>query len=322
MKRVILTGATGFVGAKLARRLLEEGHEVHLFLRKEHSRWRIQSIKDAVGIHIIDLGDRETVEQVVASIHPDWIFHLAAYGAYSSQTNFSTMAETNLVATVNLVDACVKAGFEAFINPGSSSEYGYKDHAPSEQDWLEPNSSYAVTKAAATHYCRFTALAKNVNLATLRLYSVFGPYEEPTRLIPSLIVEGLEGKLPPLVNPNIARDYIYIDDVCQAYLLAASRPETIPGKVYNIGSGVQSSLREIVETTRQALPISVEPSWGSMPNRQWDTASWVANIHQVTQELGWNPRYLFKDGLRNFIDWLVSNPDMLHFYQTNRNLPH
>ncbi len=120
----------------------------------------------------MDFNDVETIDSTIALIRPDWIFHLAAYGAYSSQTNFHQMTETNLVATANLVNVCIKHGFEAFINTGSSSEYGYKDHAPDEDEYIEPNSSYAVTKAAATHFCQFTAKTNNVNLATVRLYSV------------------------------------------------------------------------------------------------------------------------------------------------------
>ena len=321
MKRAILTGATGFVGANLARRLLQEGHEVHLFLRKGYNPWRILSIKDNVHIHIANLGDPEDLEKQVALIQPDWVFHLAAYGAYSSQLDFQRMVETNLTSTANLVNACVKTGFDIFVNTGSSSEYGYKDHAPSEQDWLEPNSSYAVTKAAATHYCRYIAQTKNVNLATLRLYSVFGPYEEPTRLIPALIIEGLQGKLPPLVNPNVARDYIYVDDVSRAYLLIASKPEVVSGKVYNLGSGTQLSLQEVVDIARRELPITIEPSWGSMPNRQWDTTSWVANINLINRDLGWEPGYSFEDGFKRFIEWFQSNQDMFHLYKTHRALP-
>ena len=321
MKRTILTGATGFVGANLARRLLMDGHEVHLLLRKEYTPWRIDGIKEDVHLHIVDLNDAEALDQTISAIRPDWIFHLAAYGAYASQTHFHRMAETNLMATTSLVDACVKTGFEVFINTGSSSEYGYKDHAPSEQEWLEPNSTYAVLKAAATHYCRFIAQSKQVNLATLRLYSVFGPYEEPSRLIPTLIIEGLQGKLPPLVNPDIARDYIFIDDVTDAYLKAASNPSLLMGKVYNIGSGKQIPLKEVVDVACRELAVKVEPAWGSMPDRRWDTSIWVANINNSVHDLGWQPRFSFMDGFKQFIEWMKSDPDRFSFYKTNRQLP-
>jgi nucleoside-diphosphate-sugar epimerase len=318
MKRVVLTGGTGFIGSNLARRLVEEGHEVHLLLRKKYNPWRIDPIKGDVHLHVVDLTDAESLAAEVVSIRPDWIFHLAVYGAYQSQSGLRRMVDTNLMATANLVDACAQVGFEAFINTGSSSEYGYKNHAPTEEEWLEPNSMYAITKAAATHYCRWIAQSQRMNLATLRLYSAFGPLEEPTRLIPALILDGLQGNLPPLVDPSVARDYIFIDDVVDAYLAAASHPGSISARVYNVGTGVQTSLREVVDLACQLLPISVKPHWGSMPNRQWDTSVWMADHTNIARDLGWKPKIIFSVGLKRTIEWFKSNPDLINFYRTKR----
>ena len=264
IKKAIVTGATGFVGANLARRLLADGHEVHLLVRPGFSNWRIQAIRDDVQTHIIDFGDLEMLSGLVTNIRPDWIFHLAAYGAYSSQVDLQRMIETNVVATKNLVEASLKSGFEAFVNTGSSSEYGFKDHAPAEDEWIEPNSYYAVTKASATLFCRYTAQRTGLRIPTLRLYSVYGPYEEPTRLIPTLIVNGVNNRFPPLVKPEIARDYIYVDDVCDAYIKAATMPGLEPGIVFNVGTGKATSLFEVVDIARSLLNITVEPEWGSM----------------------------------------------------------
>ncbi len=309
------------MGANLCKRLLNDGHEVHLLLREAHSRWRIDSIQNEVNIHILDLSDVEALWSSIASIRPDWVFHLAAYGAYSSQSDLRRMTETNLMATVNLVDTCCKVGFDVFINTGSSSEYGLKDHAPSESERLEPNSLYAITKAAATHYCRHIAQTRNVSLTTLRLYSVFGPYEEPTRLIPTLIVEGLKGRLPSLVNPSVARDYIFIDDVLEAYILAASNPTKTTGKIYNIGTGVQTSLREVVNLACRLLPIKDEPEWGTMPDREWDASIWVADHRSIAKDLDWQPGYSLQDGFRLTVDWFKLNEGMLNYYQNNRSQP-
>lgn len=315
MKRVIMTGASGFVGANLARRLLRDGHEVHALLRGEHSSWRIESIRQHLHLHIVDLKDSDHLAHTVRDIRPDWIFHLAAYGAYPSQTNQVAMIETNIVGTTNLVNACLATGFEAFVNSGSSSEYGFKDHAPSETEALEPNSHYAVTKAAATLFCRLTAQARAVHLPTLRLYSVYGPYEEPSRLIPALITSGLQGRLPPLVNPDTARDYVYVDEMSDAYILAASRHVAEPGAVYNAGTGIQTSLRQVVEIARRVIGIHAEPSWGSMPNRKWDTDVWVADNDKIRRELGWRPRFTIEEGFRKTVEWFHQHPQLLKFYQ-------
>jgi nucleoside-diphosphate-sugar epimerase len=315
MKRVLISGATGFVGANLARRLVGDGHEVHLLVRHGYSPWRIEAIRDYVHLHETNLGDEGALTKVVANIRPDWVFHLAAYGAYSYQTDLRLMVQTNITGTMNLVSACLETGFEAFVNTGSSSEYGFKDHAPSETECLEPNSYYAVTKASATLFCRYTAASRGVHLPTLRLYSVYGPYEEPTRLMPTLIAKGLNGELPPLVNRDIARDYVYVDDVIEAYLLAATRHVQEPGAVYNVGTGVQTTQGDVVKVARWVLEIGVEPQWGSMPNRLWDTNVWISDNRKIRARLGWRPKHSFEQGFRLMVDWLRDNPALWPLYQ-------
>ena len=303
MKRVIVTGATGFVGANLARRLLRDGHQVHLLLRPGSERWRIEGIRADVRLHELQLEDASRVTRVVKRIRPEWIFHLAAHGGSSSQTDAQRMVATNLCGTMNLVSACLQTGFEALVNTGSSSEYGLKDHAPAESEPLAPNSHYAVTKAAATMYCRYIAASQRVHLPTLRLYSAYGPFESPQRLMPTLIRAGLQGQLPPLVNPNIARDFIYVDDVVEACLRAAQIQTRESGPVYNIGTGVQTKLREVVKLARRVLNVPAKPAWGTMPNRNWDTDSWVCDNRKARAAMGWQPHHDLEAGFRKMVDW-------------------
>jgi UDP-glucose 4-epimerase len=308
MKRIILTGGTGFVGANLARRLLHDGHEIHLLVRPNYQPWRIEQIRTQVRLHELHLHDSEAVSRVVGQIRPDWVFHLAVHGAYSWQTDWEQMVRTNIQGTMSLVDACLKTGFEAFVNTGSSSEYGLKDHAPAESEAVEPNSHYAVTKAAATLFCRYTAQSRMVHLPTLRLYSVFGPYEDPGRLLPNVMMHGLKGLLPPLVNPDVARDFVYVDDVVEAYLLAAKVRTPEWGAIYNVGTGAQTTLREVVAVARQVMSIGAEPVWSSMPNRQWDASVWVGDNRKIRAQLNWQPRCTFADGFRLMLDWFRQGP--------------
>ena len=311
----MVTGGTGFVGANLVRRLLSDGHEVHLLVRPNYTPWRIEAIRRDVRIHVLDMAEPEFLTQEVERIRPDWVFHLAAHGAYSWQTDLQEIIRTNIVGTFNLVEACLKAGFEAFVNSGTSSEYGFKGHGPSETEWLEPNSAYAVTKASASMFCRHRAQSKGANITTLRLYSVYGPYEEPNRLVPALVVRGLDGGYPPLASPDIARDYVFTDDALDAYLLAASSPAVEPGAVYNVGTGAQTTLREIADIARRVMSIEAEPVWGSMKNRVWDTSTWVADSGRIRRDLGWIPKHSLEEGLRKTVDWFVGNPELLGFYR-------
>ena len=307
----MLTGATGFVGANLARRLLREGHRVHLLVREGHAAWRLAGIRDQVYLHRADLGDLPGLQRVVDQVRPEWVFHLAAHGAYSWQTDLEQMVRTNILATANLVEACVRAGFEAFVNTGSSSEYGYKDHPPAEGEPLEPNSHYACTKAAASLLCRHTARSRGVNLPTLRLYTAYGPYEDPARLFPTLVLRGMRGELPPLVGPDTARDFVFVEDVCDAYLLAASHPGQEPGAIYNVGSGTQTPLRRVVDLAREMLGIRAAPDWGSMPPRVWDSNVWVADNRKIRDVLGWQPCTSLEEGFRRTVDWFRQSTAIL-----------
>jgi len=320
-KRVIVTGASGFIGANLTRRLLRDGHDVHLLLRPAEHRWRLEAVMPHVAIHEVAVEQREFLEMVVREIDPDWVFHLAAYGCYSSQRDIRRIVETNFTGTVNLVEACIKTGFEAFVNAGSSSEYGYKSHAPLESELPEPNSHYAATKAAATLYCQFAANHYQRRLTTLRFYSIFGPWEEPTRLMPTLLLAGLRGELPPLVSPTTAHDFVYVDDAVEALLLAAETVHDQPGAVFNVGTGIQTTMRDLVETVRRQLGVSASPVWGSMPNRQWDTDVWFSDCSAVEACLGWKPSYALEDGLRAFVAWLESEPGIRPRYEAPRKPP-
>ncbi len=303
MKRALVTGATGFVGANLVRRLLADGHQVHVLCRPESDYWRLHEISQDIETHHQSLSDKDALSVRLNKIKPEWVFHMAAHGAYSWQNDLARIISTNILGTANLLTCLINTNCQAFIAAGSSSEYGYKDHAPAENEWLDPNSEYAVTKAAATHFCRFFAHKHGLNTAVLRLYSAYGPYEDKDRLISTIIDKGLQKKLPPLVDPEIARDFIYIDDVVSAFIAAAASKNHAPGNIYNVGTGLQTTIREVVDLARQIFDIREEPTWGSMPNRKWDTSVWIANISKISKDLNWQPKHSFKDGFLKTIEW-------------------
>jgi dolichol-phosphate mannosyltransferase len=293
--------------------LLADGVDVHLLVRDGHNRWRLEDVLDQVQLHEADLGDAQALRGLLRDIRADWVFHLATHGAYPQQRDIEQIVQTNVAGTINLLEAALKAGFEAFVNTGSSAEYGFKDHAPAETEWLEPNSAYAVTKAAGTLYCSHIARSAGAHILTLRLYSVYGPFEEPTRLLPQLLARSLSDTLPPLVGPDTARDYIYVDDVSDAFVAAAARTNAT-GSVYNIGSGIQTPLRAVVDIVRRLRRMRTEPAWGSMPGRSWDTTTWIADSRKALTELDWQPRRVLEDGIALMARWLDEHPAVLRRY--------
>ena len=235
------------------------------------------------------------------------------------------MHETNILSTKTLLKASIDLGVESFVHTGSSSEYGRQDHAPVETEEVRPDTPYGRTKAIATAMCvtaaRFgnpiseTTYVAATRISTLRLYSAYGPFEDPRRLIPSLIVHGRRGVFPHLVNPQTARDFVYVDDVVDACLLAAQHEGGEPGAIYNVGTGEQTTVGAAVEVARRVLAIPGEPQWGSMPARVWDTDTWVADSRRIRTALGWQPCHTFEDGFRQMAAWLDQHPELRERYE-------
>jgi nucleoside-diphosphate-sugar epimerase len=300
--KALITGAGGFVGARLAERLVQSGIETELVIRPGSEAWRLDGLRADAAVLELDLRDPDAVAGAVHRVGPDWIFHLAAHGAYSWQTQAATIVQTNLIGTLNLLQAAADTGFSAFVHAGSSSEYGFQDHAPREDEAPHPNSYYAVAKAAATLLGQYVGDEHGLNVTTLRLSSVYGPWEDPRRLIPTLIARGLSGVLPPLVSPDTVRDFVYVDDVCDAFLAVAAAER--PSRIYNVGSGVQTTVRELVQLARQQLQIEAEPDWGSHHARAWDARVWVSDPRLIETELGWKRRHSLSVGFAATVAWL------------------
>ena len=300
--RVLVTGAAGFVGAVLTRRLVADGHRVHVLLKPGTSSWRLADVERDLTLYEGDLTDEAATWEIVQAAHPDVIYHLAAHGGYSSQNDADAILRTNFLGTWNLLKACAGIDYHVFVNTGSSSEYGFKDHASRETDVLEPNSYYAVSKSAQTLLCQYVARAESRPITTFRLFSVYGPFEEPSRLVPTLIRRCLEGKDLTLTDPYTARDFVYVDDVVDAYL-RLDELARLSGEILNIGTGLQTPLEQIVALLLQQTGARVACHWGSMPNRIWDTRTWVGDCDKSQRLLGWKAHTSLADGLARTIGW-------------------
>jgi dolichol-phosphate mannosyltransferase len=313
----LITGAAGFVGANLVRRLLADGREVIAQVRPGTDRWRLAEAADRVRFVEADLRRRDEAAGLFAGGGVERVFHLAAHGGSSWHTDPVAIAESNFNGTVHLLEAALDAGVRAFVHAGSSSEYGFRDHPPAEDEAPEPNSHYAVAKTAATLWCRHAARTrgKGTRIATLRLYSAYGPWEAPGRLLPTVMLKGLAGELPPLVHPDVARDFVHVDDVTEAFVRAAERDGPEPGAVWNVATGRQTTIRDVVAFARAEFGIRQEPAWGTMPDRTWDTTCWVGNPARAARDLGWTPRVAFADGFRGFARWFRDRPDVLAAYR-------
>jgi nucleoside-diphosphate-sugar epimerase len=311
--KALVTGAGGFIGANLVRHLLATGHEPVAVVRPGGDRWRLADLGDELAVVELDLVDPGAIDRTVRAQRPEAIFHLAAHGAYSWQSDLDTMLAVNVRATDALLAAARAVGAR-LVSAGSSSEYGYQAKPAEELDRIEPNSHYAVTKAAATHLCRLAAAAHGQAAVTLRLYSVYGPWEEPGRLIPALILRALAGGWPPLAAPSTARDFVWIGDACAAFVCAATCELDDPGAVFNIASGSQTTLGDLVGLARGLFSVAAEPAWASMASRTWDTSTWVGDPAAAASALGWQATTPLAQGLERFADWFRARSELVGRY--------
>jgi nucleoside-diphosphate-sugar epimerase len=303
--RALVTGATGFVGSCLTRRLIEDGHDVHVLCRRDSNRWRIADLAPIFTAHEADLRDAPAVERAVAAIEPQVIFNLATYGGFSFQKEEADILASNFLGTVNLLNACAKVGFDSFVNTGSSSEYGVKDAPMSERDLLEPVGVYGVSKAAATLYCRSLAIERNLPVTTVRLFSPYGPWDDPRRLIPYVIVSLLRGEAPELASAGSVRDFVFVGDIVGLFLKLAAQP--LIGEIINAGSGRQHCIGDVVATIAELIGSGPAPCWGQIENRRPEPQVWVADIGRAGEKLAWVPETPLREGLAATVAWFKAH---------------
>jgi len=303
--RFLVTGAGGFIGASLVRRLLDAGGEVSILIREDTDPGRLADILPKLRVIKGDVADATVAAAAVAESRPDAVYHLAAHGGAETQKDIPRILRTNLMGTSALLDACASSPVRLFVHAGSSSEYGYKSGPMRETDRLEPNSAYAVGKAAATHLCCLAAKRSSFAVVTLRLFSVYGPWETPTRLVPTVLRRCVAGEGLEMVSRKTARDFVYVGDIIEA-MLEREPLVRASGEVINLGTGVQTTMEEFVAAAFEVTGSRSEIRWEAMPSRVWDTSMWVASCEKAERLLGWKASTSLREGLRHTLDWIQS----------------
>jgi len=284
MRPALVLGASGFIGSHLLKNLADSGRASIGVSSSMSQNWRTTALELEPLRVARDMGQ---LHSLLDRERPEVIFNLAAFGSYENQIDVSRTIAANLSLTVALADWAADNG-AALIQAGSSSEYGLNSNAPGEESARpRPNSLYAVTKLGASlwleHMCRSTRL----QAVTLRLYSVYGPLEDPGRLIPTLIRKGQEGELPPLADASISRDFVFVDDVVQSFLRAEERVGgEARGRTLNICTGVKTTMADLASLVHDEFGIGERPSFGTF-GRHWDLEDWVGDPTLAKEVLKW-----------------------------------
>jgi len=292
-KKILVTGASGFIGSHLCQRLIAEDVELHAISRNSHA--------DETG-HIHwwkgDVADIATVRTLCNSIKPDVIYHLASHvmGAPDLKHVLPSF-HSNLQTTINLLTVAAEIECSRIVLTGSLAEPEIGDSKAGV-----PSSPYAASKFASSTYARMFHTLYRLPVVILRVFMVYGPAQKDlSKLIPYVTLSLLQEKVPKITSGERLIDWIYVEDVVEGFIAAVQTPN-IEGQTIDLGSGKLVSIRDIVRQVVDLMGAKVEPLFGALPDRPIEPTR-VADINNTESKLAWKPSFSLKDGLIKTIDW-------------------
>lgn len=289
MSRAFVTGASGFIGGRLCQRLVADGEEVHAISRRPQAHVGVRWWQG-------DLGDADDVAATLGRVRPDVIYHLAGFvsGSREIEAVLPSLRD-NLVSAVNVLVAAARIGCSVVL-AGSQEE-----PEPGLEDPV-PASPYAAAKLAVGSFARMLHALHELHVVNLRIFMVYGPGQhDRTKLVPYVITSLLRAERPRLSSGTRPVDWIYVDDVVDAFVTASSRND-LAGTTLDIGTGELVTIRALVERIVETVDTGVEPDFGALPERPLEIVR-AADVIRTTNLLGWQPRTTLSEGLRSTVDW-------------------
>jgi nucleoside-diphosphate-sugar epimerase len=304
--RVLVTGAAGFIGSHLTKRLLFENAHVHILLQKDLSPWRIKDYLDRLVVWEADITDPDTLQHIIPACNPQIIFHLAGLvDVTRSWEMVAPMIKNNFMGTVNLLIALQRCNVTAFIQIGSSEEYGDTVPLLREDQREAPISPYSFSKVAATFFCQMAAKTFGLPIKILRLFPTYGPTQEGSMFIPSAIRELLTTKEFNMSPGEQKRDFIYVDDVVEACLNIAACGKA-NGHIFNVGSGISYKINEVIDIIIKHMSEDVKVNVGALPYRKGEGMEFCCDNQKIKQYTGWSPKVSLQQGLQITVAWYKS----------------
>jgi nucleoside-diphosphate-sugar epimerase len=299
MALILITGAGGFVGAAIAKAAVAAGHDVVGLVRNDRSR--LAPVADRISLQRVDLADAPAVAALLGSVRPDIVIHSAWEGVGGASRSGSIQLD-NIRTTVGLADAAIAAGARKFVGIGSQAEYGRYDRRIAETDLPQPTMLYGAAKLAANHLAAQRCREAGVSFAWLRLFSVYGPGDNPNWLIPSTAASLVRGIRPKCTAGTQKWDYLYIDDVADG-VLAAALTERANG-VFNLSSGEPIAVRTIVEMLRDIAAPGLKLTFGEVPFGPDQIMHLEGDNSRLREATGWSVRVPLAEGLVRIVEEL------------------
>lgn len=290
-RRVLITGANGFLGSHLCHRLCDAGGEVHATSRQQRSSGLNRPVW-----WLADMADPAATRRVMAAAKPEIIFHLAgSVGADPSLERVLPTYHSLLTSTVNLLFAATELGCRRVVLTGSLTEPLPDAHNPT------PRSPYAAAKWASSAYGRMFHALYRTPVVVLRPFMTYGPAQDPAKLIPSVTLSLLRGEAPKLSSGRVRADWVYISDIIDAFLVAARAPG-VEGSTFDLGTGKFVTIRAVVDELVAVIGTDIAPVFGALPDRPAENEI-TAVTDPAAERLGWRATTSLKDGLRHTVEW-------------------
>ena len=296
--RALVTGVGGFVGAHLAARLVADGWDVVGTARPGSPAWRLGAlgVDGRVEVVEVDLAGRDATGEVARWADADVAFLLAAARSSPTEADKAATAAVNGISAQWLVEA-LGHRCRAVVRLGSSTEYEDTIGPMDERTPVRPRGFFGVTKAAGSRLVAAAAARRGLRAAVLRAFQVYGPLDHPTRLVPSALRAARFGQTLPLTGPARCRDWVFVDDVVEACVRAATADGLAPGQVLNVGTGRQVANEQLVAEVERVTGRPVAVALGAHPGRSWDSSSWVCDPTLAGELLGWKAEVDLAEGL-------------------------
>lgn len=305
-KSIVITGAGGFIGSAIARRLVVLGARVHAVVRPHGDRTRLSEIINDVTLYEADITDQSGMERILSAAAPEGIFHLAAASQmFGVVPSVDALIDTNIRATIKLMDMATASTF--FVNTDTFAVVGAKQEPLREDDTVEPTEFYGVSRVPATLYGGVLGRTSGKPIVTVRVFTPYGPFVQKGKLPYEVITHALSNTGITLTRPEVARDFIYIDDLVELYLRAGIRASEYPGQVFNGGGGDAVTLEEFTSLIREETHSESVIRWSGTAI-SYDSGRPEADLTKVRSLLGWGPSTSLRDGIRETIAWFRAHP--------------
>jgi nucleoside-diphosphate-sugar epimerase len=305
--RAVVTGASGFIGAHLARALHAAGVEATLLVRAASSTSRLTSLLgpalDEVALRVVDLSSDAEVARALADARPDVVFHLAGDARPSApDSEGARMTALHVEATVRIAEAALRARTRRVVTLSTSDVYGLlpSPHEPEAAE--DPRSAYARSKAQGDAELRRLYAERGLDVVILRPYHVYGLYQ-PERAFVAMLIDACEQDRPfPMTDGQQRRDFVHVSDVVDALLAAAGAPRALAGRTLDICTGVATPLALVAALVRRELGCERGgPVLGALPRRALEPDEHYGAPERTEALLGWRPRIALDEGLRDLL---------------------